>query len=110
MNKEKIEKDIIMQIELDSYMKFNDEIATMNDHLGEMYGYRDLEDIKQAQLQYEKELAYKYLKREHQALLDIKEIFTNYEELEKVIGAGKPRFPLYKVQRIVNKAIGSDKE
>lgn len=45
-----------------------------------------------------------------QALLDIKEIFTNYEELEKVIGAGKPRFPLYKVQRIVNKAIGSDKE
>lgn len=51
-----------------------------------------------------------YIKYLEQALLDIKEIFTNYEELEKVIGAGKPRFPLYKVQRIVNKAIGSKDE
>lgn len=54
-----LDKDIIMQIEMDSYMKYNDTIASMNDHLGEIYGYSDVRDTEEAQLKYEKELAYK---------------------------------------------------
>ena len=54
-----LDEDIIMQIEMDSYMKYNDTIASMNDHLGEMYGYSDVRDTEEAQLKYEKELAYK---------------------------------------------------
>lgn len=38
MNKEEIKfdtnEDIIMQIEMDSYMKYNNTIASMNDYLG----------------------------------------------------------------------------
>ena len=54
-----LDGDIIMQIEMDSYMKYNDTIASMNDHLGEIYGYSDVRDTEEAQLKYEKELAYK---------------------------------------------------
>ena len=54
-----LDKDIIMQIEMDSYMKYNDTIASMNDHLGEIYGYSDVRDTEEAKLKYEKELAYK---------------------------------------------------
>ena len=38
----------------------------------------------------------------------IKELVKNYEELEKILGAGKPRFQLYKLQEIL-KSLG-DKE
>lgn len=65
MNKEikfDLDKDIIMQIEMDSYMKYNDTIASMNDHLGEIYGYSDVKDMKEMQLKYEKKLAYKAIK------------------------------------------------
>ena len=31
----------------------------------------------------------------------IKELVKNYEELEKILGAGKPRFQLYKLQEIL---------
>lgn len=57
-----LDGDIIMQIEMDSYMKYNDTIASMNDHLGEIYGYSDVRDTEEAQLKYEKELAYKAIK------------------------------------------------
>lgn len=57
-----LDKDIIMQIEMDSYMKYNDTIALMNDRLGEMYGYSDVKDMEEVQLKYEKKLAYKAIK------------------------------------------------
>lgn len=50
-----------------------------------------------------------YIEYSEQALVDIKELIDNYEELEQVLGAGKPIFPLYKVQKIVRKVLGSDK-
>ena len=54
-----LNEDIIMQIEMASYMKYNDTIASMNDYLGEMYSYSDIKDMEEAQLKYEKDLAYK---------------------------------------------------
>lgn len=40
---EKIDFDISMEL----YGKYNDTIATINDHLGEMYGYSDLRDVEE---------------------------------------------------------------
>lgn len=37
---DKIEFDIAMEL----YGKHNDRIASINDHLGEMYGYKDLQE------------------------------------------------------------------
>lgn len=31
----------------------------------------------------------------------IKKLVKDYEKLEKILGAGKPRFPLYKLQEIL---------
>ena len=69
-----LDGDIIMQIEMDSYMKYNDTIASMNDHLGEMYGYSDVKDMEEVQLKYEKELAYKAIVQLQQKV----------EQLEKI--------------------------
>ena len=69
-----LDGDIIMQIEMDSYMKYNDTIASMNDHLGEIYGYSDVRDTEEAQLKYEKELAYKAIVQLQQKV----------EQLEKI--------------------------
>ena len=39
---DEIEFDIAMKM----YMKHNSKIASINEHLGEMYGYKDLEDAE----------------------------------------------------------------
>lgn len=39
--------------------------------------------------------------RLNKVLDKIKELVKNYEELEKILGAGKPRFQLYKLQEIL---------
>lgn len=48
---------------------------------------------------------YKDLEKENKQLKEkinkIKELVKNYEELEKILGAGKPRFRLYKLQEIL---------
>ena len=108
--KEEIKNDIIMQIEMESYMKYNNTIATMNEHLGEMYGYNDVKDMEYHQLEFEKNLAYKYLKKEHQALLDIKEYIE--EHFTHDYGQKRYFFEDYTVDdlyEIVTKAIGEDK-
>lgn len=49
MNKEELKTDILYDIEMQLYMEFNDKIATMNDYLGEIYSYKDIEDVEQAE-------------------------------------------------------------
>lgn len=105
MNKEEIKfntnEDIIMQIEMDSYMKYNGTIASMNAHLGEIYGYSDVEDVKNAQTHYEKELAYEAIEQLQQENNQLKEeivvISRLYEmrEQEKVIVMNKTVKEIY---------------
>ena len=56
-------EDLIYQIEMMSYIAYNDQLCSINEHLGEIYTYQDLNDIEQAQLQYEKDLSYKVIKQ-----------------------------------------------
>lgn len=77
-----LDGDIIMQIEMDSYMKYNDTIASMNDHLGEIYGYSDVRDTEEAQLKYEKELAYKAIKDLQQK---VEQLMLEIDRLNNII-------------------------
>lgn len=43
----------------------------------------------------------KEIERLNNIITKIKELVDNYEELEKTLGAGKPRFDLYKLQEIL---------
>ena len=92
-----LNEDIIMQIEMASYMKYNNTIASMNDYLGEMYSYSDIKDMEEAQLKYEKDLAYKsivqlqyQLKQKENKEKEIREYLpklrtsTSYELDEKI--------------------------
>ena len=72
-----LDKDIIMQIEMASYAEYNDTLAMMNDHLGEIYGYSNLKDAEEAQLHYEKELAYKAIKELQQENERLKAKYNN---------------------------------
>lgn len=56
-------EDIPYQIEMMSYMEYNNKLCSINEHLGEIYSYQDLNDTEQAQLQYEKDLSYKAIKQ-----------------------------------------------
>lgn len=74
MNKEvkfNLDEDILFQIAMMTYSECNSEIATIYDHLGEEYGYSDLQDAKEYELKYEKDLlekAVKQLQEENQEL------------------------------------------
>ena len=72
--------DIIMQIEMASYMEYNSTIATMNDHLGEIYGYSDVQNVEHAQLVYEKELAYQAIKQLQEEIKKLKGIYVKLSE------------------------------
>lgn len=54
MSEEK--KDILFQIDMQLYNEFNNTIATMNDHLGDIYSLKDIEEVKQAEKEKEIEL------------------------------------------------------
>lgn len=51
-----LDEDILFQIAMMTYAKCNSEIATIYDHLGEEYGYSDLQAAKEYELRYEKDL------------------------------------------------------
>ena len=70
-----VNSDIIYDIEMMSYAAYNDKIACMNDHLGEIYGYTDVDNMEKAQLEYEKNLAYQA----------IKQLQSNWRELKEFI-------------------------
>lgn len=60
MNKE-IPEEVLFDIEMQSYMKYNDTIANMNDWLGELYSYQDVKDTEEAQKAFEEQLKEDYL-------------------------------------------------
>ena len=53
---EELRKDILFQIDMQLYDEFNDKLATMNDHLGDIYSLRDVEEVEKAEKDKEIEL------------------------------------------------------
>lgn len=48
--------DILFKIDMQLYDEFNDTIATMNDHIGDIYSLRDVEEMEQAEKEKERKL------------------------------------------------------
>ena len=83
MSEEEFRKDILYQIDMQLYDEFNDKLAEMNDHLGDIYSLRDVEEVEKA----EKEKEIKLLRetvRNLQKELDKKDKVINnlYEDIE----------------------------
>lgn len=70
-----IPEEVLFDIEMQSYMKYNDHIANMYDYLGEIYSLQDIKDMEQLQKEYEEQLKQDYL--------DGKLIYSE-EDLEKI--------------------------
>lgn len=56
-------KDILFDIDMQLYDEFNDKIATMNDHLGDIYSLRDVEEVKKAEKEKEIKLLREAVKK-----------------------------------------------
>jgi hypothetical protein len=56
-----IPEEVLFDIKMKSYMKYNHIIANMNDWLGELYSYQDIKEVEQAQKEYEEQLEQDYL-------------------------------------------------
>ena len=97
--KEGLKKDILYDIEMQLYMEFNDTIATMNDHLGDIYSYKDIEDTKQAEKDRKIELMEKAIKQLQNNWNELKAIVENrynFNKLEYLEGVEKRKAKIYK--------------
>lgn len=64
-------EDVLYQIAMIIYDRHNSNIASINEHLGDMFSYKDLEDAERYELEDEKhllELAVKQLQQENNKL------------------------------------------
>lgn len=88
MNEELIfntNEDIVFQIEMLSYIRFNDQIASMNENLGDIYSYKDIDEIKIYQTEYEKRLSYQAIQQLQQENTQLKQQLKDKDELlEKI--------------------------
>ena len=75
MSEEELRKDILYQIDMQLYDEFNDKLAEMNDHLGDIYSLRDIEEVEKA----EKEKEIKLLRE------TVRNLQKENEELHKEI-------------------------
>jgi SepF-like predicted cell division protein (DUF552 family) len=94
---DKIEYDIDMQI----YMEHNGRIASIYDHLGEVYGYQDLEDAKQFEQNDTLILYKKALKEKCNAIDKAIKYIKQMRLLER---------SCYEIQQLLNILQGDDKE
>ena len=67
MNEEE-KKDILFDIDMQLYDEFNDTIATMNDHLGDIYSLRDIEEVEKAEKNKEIKLLREAIKKQQKEL------------------------------------------
>lgn len=63
MNEEE-KKDILFDIAMQLYGEFNDKFCEINDNLGTVYTYQDLEDLKQAEKDTEIKLLREAIKKQ----------------------------------------------
>ena len=71
MLKDKSE-DILFDIDMQLYDEFNDKIATMNDHLGDIYSLRDVEEVEKAEKEKEIKLLREAVKKLQKEIEELK--------------------------------------
>ena len=95
--------DILYDIGMQLYDEFNNKIATMNDHLGDVYSLRDIEEVEKAKKEKEIKLLriaiikqqkeIEEFKKKNENLLDalnnsinIKKYWVNKDKIKEILG------------------------
>lgn len=63
--------DILFQIDMILYNEFNDKFCEINEHLGDIYTYKDLEDIKQCEADKERKLLREAIQKQEKVIDEI---------------------------------------
>lgn len=84
----KMEKDILFQIDMQLYDEFNDKLCEMNDNLGTIYTYKDIMDLEEAEKDKERKLLREAVKK-LQADIEIKDKVINYIAKHTYIRTGE---------------------
>lgn len=108
--------EIEFNIAMKMYMEHNDKIASINEHLGDIYSYKDLEEAKALE-EYDTLQEYKKALKEKCDVLDkvIEYIEKNNEYLDiekgkvfECMGAKNNRVPIISVSGLLNTLRGND--
>ncbi len=75
--------DILFDIDMQLYDEFNDKIATMNDHLGDIYSLRDVEEVEKAEKEKEIQLLREAVRKLQKEVEEYKTLFKKQVELDK---------------------------
>ena len=81
--KKAMENDILFQIDMELYDKFNDKFCKMNEYLGEIYSYADLKDLEDSRNATEINLLRQAIKKQQKELEQEKEKNKELEEENK---------------------------
>ena len=99
MNEEELQRDILFQIDMQLYDEFNDKLCEINEHLGDIYSYKDLDDVEKAEKEKEIKLLREAIKKQQKEIelmktkinkivLMIKENYNSdfYDDYETIAG------------------------
>ena len=74
INEEELRKnDILFQIDMQLYDEFNDKLCEMNDHIGDIYSLRDIEEVEQAEKEKERKLLREAIRKLQEKNEELKE-------------------------------------
>lgn len=82
MTEEQLEKGILFQIDMQLYDEFNDKFCEINEHLGDVYTYKDLQDLENAEKEKERTLLRKAIQKQDTEINKLKELL---EKANKII-------------------------
>lgn len=72
-----IKNNILFQIDMKLYDEFNDKFCEINEHLGDIYTYKDLEDIKQAESDKERKLLREAIQKQEKVIDEMAQELIN---------------------------------
>lgn len=76
-------KDILFDIDMQLYDEFNDKFCEMNDNLGTIYTYKDLDDLEKAEKEKEIQLLREAVRKLQKEVEEYKTLLKKQEELDK---------------------------
>lgn len=76
-------KDILFDIDMQLYDEFNDKFCEMNDNLGTVYTYKDLDDLEKAEKEKEIQLLREAVRKLQKEVEEYKTLLKKQEELDK---------------------------
>lgn len=79
---EELRKDILYQIDMQLYDEFNDKFCEINENLGTVYSYKDLEDLKKAESDTERTLLRKAIST---LIAENKKLKEEIHEIKEII-------------------------